>query len=139
MKRDPAFHALSTEHHHALVLVRRVGERRAAGATGAELAALLAEPWRETIEPHFVVEEQLLLPPLDAAGEAELVERTRREHAELRQLAASACHGDGDAAGRFAAALEAHVRFEERELFPACERRLDRATLDVLAAHGVTP
>jgi hypothetical protein len=139
MKRDPAFHALSTDHHHALVLARRVGEQRAAGAAGAELAALLAEPWRNAIEPHFIVEEELLLPPLAAAGETELVERTRREHAELRGLASAACAGDADAAGRFAAALEAHVRFEERELFAACEHRLDRATLERLAAQGVTP
>jgi hypothetical protein len=134
VKRDARLHGLTSEHHHALVLVRRL--RAGARASAAEARLLLTEAWSLTLEPHFAVEEELLLPELAAAAPA-LVARTRDEHGSLRDLvAALPATADPEALLlAFASALERHVRFEERELFDACERLLTPATLARVAEH----
>jgi len=78
----------------------------------------------EGLAPHFALEERVLLPALVRAGRADLAARTIDEHTDLRVALASPL--------RFAELLEAHVRFEERELFPACEELVPDA-LDALA------
>lgn len=133
MKRDHRLRALSSEHHHALVLARSVGRR--ASAWSPEAGAELARTFADELAPHFAVEEDILLPALRKAGAGDLAERTREDHAVLRALALDAEHGDGEAAARFAERLTAHVRFEERELFPACERLLSDDVLDRVAVR----
>jgi hypothetical protein len=49
---------------------------------------------------------------------------------------ASARGGDVAAAHALGAALTSHVRFEERELFPACEVELGDALLDEVARRA---
>lgn len=79
------------------------------------------------IDAHFVVEESILLPALRAVGAGELVSRTLEEHAAIREALGRGALGD------FSELLTAHVRFEERELFPACEERLPSEVLDAVA------
>lgn len=114
MKRDPRLVPLSREHHAAL----RLGRQLMAGAGRDALRTLHAE-----LLAHFAEEERSLLPPLHAQGHAAQAERLCREHRELTALFASALHGERQAeAGQ---ALVAHVRFEERELFPLLETLFD--------------
>jgi hemerythrin-like domain-containing protein len=131
MRRHPALAALSRDHHAALVLAKRASH---ADAAAAEPAVAVADVFNGELEPHFCFEEDALLPPLEAAGLAELVARTRREHAELRALVVQLQSGAGAALRPFGRLLEAHVRFEERELFVAAETHLDQQTLAALAA-----
>jgi hypothetical protein len=135
MKRDPRLHGLSAEHHHALVLARRVADACAAGQA-AGLAAELRARFDAELAPHFATEEELLLPALREAGLEALAARTATEHDELRAHLAAAERGDTGRLAAFAAALTDHVRFEERELFPGCEARLPGAVLDALAARA---
>jgi hemerythrin-like domain-containing protein len=131
MRRDPRLRDLSSEHHQALVLARRA-------STAPE--PQVPETWAEVrrrfdaeLAPHFAIEERLMLPALDAAGEAALAARTRADHEALRALLT----GDDDAVARlraFGALLAEHVRFEERELFPTAEARLPADVLDAIAA-----
>jgi hypothetical protein len=134
MKRDPRLHRLSSDHHHALVLARSLVQPGQPW-TGAAAAALGAR-FDSEIEPHFRIEEELLLPALRDAGAIGLVERTIADHAFLRDQAAAARAENAEAARAFGERLGRHVRFEERELFPACEQLLDDAVLDAVgAAH----
>jgi hypothetical protein len=55
------------------------------------------------------------------AGAAILVERTLAEHGAMRALITD---DRPDNLGQLAAALEAHIRFEEQELFEAAQRLL---------------
>lgn len=133
MKRDPRLQDLSRDHHHALVLARQ--SRVAAKGSDDEVRAQLAsasEKLERDLLPHFAVEEDLLLPALDAAGCADLTERTRVDHARLRDLLAA--KGDPrERLKRFGQLLRDHVRFEENELFPAAETHLDAGTLAAVA------
>jgi hemerythrin-like domain-containing protein len=131
MKRDHRLRGLSSEHHHALTLARSV--ERAAPTWSRTDGAELQKRFDLELEPHFLVEEQVLLPALRNASQAELCTRTEQDHALLRSSASRAAHGDGAAAISFSAALIEHVRFEERDLFSACERLLPDDVLDEVA------
>ena len=92
MKRDPNLQDLSRDHHHALLLARRA-ERAAETGSDDEVASMwesIAHSFDSDLGPHFEVEEQQLLPLLEAAGEHELVGRTRSDHERLRALRAQA-------------------------------------------------
>lgn len=130
MQRDARLHGLSSDHHQALVLARRLEQAR---AWTREDGARLSERFDAELEPHFRVEEELLVPALRDAGLAGLAERTLEDHAFLRASVAAARDGDGEAARAFAERLREHVRFEERELFVACERSLPPSVLDAVA------
>ena len=127
MKRSPELRDLSEQHHYALVAARRL--RLAAEGRG-ELSGALREflhVWEAEIQPHFRSEEAVLLPVFaEAVGDdAPLIVRTMVEHVRLRRLV-RALSGAGESAlaeraEEVARALHDHVRFEERELFPAIE------------------
>jgi hypothetical protein len=84
------------------------------------------------IVAHFDVEERLLMPALVELGETEMVERMADEHARLRGYAAMSRVSREDLA-EFAALLDRHIRFEEREVFERTQDRLSQAALDAIA------
>ncbi len=89
-------------------------------AAGRCRAALDAE-----LEPHFQCEERDLLPWLETAGLSSLAARMRNDHAALRQRAVALPDSGVEALLDFAELLAVHVRFEEREMFPAFECLLE--------------
>ena len=123
MKRHPALVPYSDDHHRALVLARRL--RR--DVADAKLARDVQRAFETELDPHFRAEELRLLPALDARGCASLVERTARDHAQMRELVAGAW--SEETARALGEVLDEHVRFEERVLFPEAERRLSEAEL----------
>lgn len=76
------------------------------------------------LEPHFQLEEVSLLPLLQSAETQPLVERTLADHQQLRGLIDALRQNDAGALDSFGKCLSAHVRFEERELFPVLENLL---------------
>ena len=123
MKRSAALLELSREHHTALSLALRA--RRAAGQGGTAVATTAAQVvarFRGELKLHFDEEERWLLPALERAGENALVARTLAEHGELASLVDRLGRPDAATLLAFAEALQAHVRFEEQQLFPAAER-----------------
>ena len=124
MKRDPALLPLSHDHHHALVAARRLRTAADDPDPSAALEAFSRFFAAESVR-HFRDEEERLFPLVaDSEDARPLVIRALLEHQQLHALAGRV--GDGDPARMRALAdlLEAHVRFEERELFPLLERLL---------------
>jgi hypothetical protein len=135
VKRSAALRDLSDDHHTALVLAlhaRRAAESGDAEAVATAWAAVDRD-FPDELEPHFEIEERWLAPALASAGEAALSARLREDHAALRAFAAPGAGRNAERLGCFAARLAAHVRFEERELFPTAERRLPPAALTAIA------
>jgi iron-sulfur cluster repair protein YtfE (RIC family) len=127
MKRHQRLQDLSREHHGALQLALKARRAATSGdqiqievAAAACLAAFHAE-----LEPHFVVEEDTLLPLLLTAGEDKLVTRVEGDHQELRRLSVQLQHPDAMPLLNFAELLTSHVRFEEREMFVILEALFD--------------
>lgn len=122
MKRSPALVALSREHHTALVWSKRA-QRGDTAAPGTLMTQLVTVFDRE-MEPHFQTEERDLLPALRTCGQHDLADRTLAEHRALRDEVDRIRAGDATAVATFGKLLEAHVRFEERELFAVAEKLL---------------
>lgn len=126
MKRSAALQPLSREHHTALTLAKAC--ERAALSGDEELVAKTCQramqAFSNELEPHFQFEEQSLLPLLLGAETQPLVELTLADHQQLRALLNNLQQNDAKALESLGKRLSAHVRFEERELFPAIESLL---------------
>lgn len=131
MRRHPALIPLSHDHHHALVQARRA--RLGADADAGERLRAADETVRffeaETLE-HFREEEERFFPLLAEGGEPpELVVRALADHcvlhAAIEGLRGGLERGEvsPEALRALGERLEAHVRLEERELFPLLEER----------------
>ncbi len=126
MRRSPALQPLSREHHAALKLAKAC-ERAVLSADAAEVERACRramEVYASELEAHFAVEEQKLLPLLHGTPDQPLVERMLTEHRQLYALLDGLRQNDAEILARFGKCLTAHVRFEERELFPALESKL---------------
>lgn len=120
MRRDPRLIRYSQEHHAALRLARMLIQvDQGGGDTPAEVSAAIADA-RDDLERHFAEEERELIPQLRAVGESGLIARLQAEHLALAPLLRSP--PAGKPLGHLGRLLEAHVRFEERELFAALQR-----------------
>jgi quercetin dioxygenase-like cupin family protein len=131
MKRHPALIPLSHDHHHALVEARRLRRVADAPESAAAARAFLGFFADETVR-HFREEEELLFPSILEFEEArELLVQALLEHqhvhaltARLQQLVIGGGEVD-DVMRELGRLLEAHVRLEERELFPLIERLVE--------------
>ncbi len=133
MPRSGALLSLSREHHSSLVMARAA--RKAAQSEDNALYITTMERmqvhWQTILAAHFVQEEELLRRMGDGL-DTKLVARVFAEHRELRMLVCGPNALDPTARlSRLGELLAAHVRFEERVLFPQLESRLDaRSTSD---------
>jgi hemerythrin HHE cation binding domain-containing protein len=140
LKRRRELKPLSSEHQQALLVAFQLrhglsGHGDSAGAP-KDLPGLvsLARRYEETVlSTHCRAEEELLADHVPSDD----LRRLKSEHAELRRLLADA--KDARAPDmranlvHFADLLERHVRWEERELFPALELAM---TGEALATMG---
>lgn len=125
MKRIPALQSLSREHHTALTLAKAC--ERAVQSHDEQVGKTcqrVLQAFSAELEPHFQIEEQSWLPLLHSAENRPLEQRTLEDHRQLRALLDGLRKNDAKALGSFGKLLVEHVRFEERELFPALESLL---------------
>lgn len=144
-KRHSALVPLSHDHHHTLAQARRLKEAKAGGdpVVVRRTADDFVNFYLGRARHHFHEEEELFFPPLvddDIGGPliARAVADHLRLHAQVGDLRRQLSDGDVAARllGEIAVLLEAHVRFEEQELFPLIERLLPEDQLHDLATAG---
>ncbi|MBX5470311.1 MAG: hemerythrin domain-containing protein [Thermoleophilaceae bacterium] len=136
MKRSAALASLSRDHHQALVVAQRL--RRAGEAAAPDARAAFLAYWNDHGRRHFRLEEEIVLPGYSAHGDAHhpLVLRALGDHVEIRGRAnclAGEPAAPPDALRELGEALAAHVRLEERELFPLIESVVPKRELAALA------
>jgi hemerythrin-like domain-containing protein len=134
LKRVPGLRDLSDDHHEGLVLARRC-KLAARGETVTTLASALADvrsAFASHLDGHFEIEEQMLLPELEALGEVALAVRIREEHCALRALQSDQVVSR-ESLLRFGELLESHIRFEERQVFETTQNRLPARALEAIA------
>jgi len=136
LKRSVALASLSRDHHQALVVAQRL--RRATDATAAEAREAFLRYWASHGRVHFRLEEELLFPAYAGHGDPQdpLVLRALGEHAMIRHRAAALAATPSaapDALRQLGIELAAHVRLEEREVFPLIERVMPDRELRALA------
>jgi hemerythrin-like domain-containing protein len=135
VKRAEALRPLSRDHHQALFVAQRL--RRAERVDDA--VEVFLGFWREHGYHHFRVEEEVLLPVWASLGNADddAVARIAVEHLSIRR-AALEMESERPSLEQLQALgelLDAHVRFEERELFPRIEKDLSEESLRRLGAE----
>lgn len=124
IKRAETLLPLSREHHFDLLLAWKIRKGIQQEVDPARMAAYICYLDEELMDAHFRDEETLLfdrMPPEDTP-----CRRARQEHEEIRRLVGEIAKGERDTEvfSRLADAVEAHVRYEERELFPYLEQQL---------------
>lgn len=139
MKRDEALAPLSRDHHQALF--RALKLKRADADTATEALAEMIDFFDSHGAHHFRVEEDVLLPLYVRDGGAdpadEAIVRVLTDHVWIRaRIAALREAGDPSVAElrELGERLDAHVRHEERVLFPEIELALTPEQLESLAA-----
>lgn len=124
MRRSEALAILSRDHHQALVVAQTLKRADADNAAAARTRFL--DFWEREGRRHFQLEEELLLPAYAAYGDAHdpLVLHVLADHVAIRaEVIHLAARPDvsTDSLHRFGERFAAHVRLEERELFPMIE------------------
>ena len=132
MKRSKALRSLSRDHHKALSVALDLRRFQDVG----QASGRFLEFWPDGAL-HFRIEEEVLLPYWELLGtvNAEAVARLSAEHRALRAAALEVSAGTASLSSlrNLGAKLAAHVRFEERELFPIIEADLGEHELETLA------
>jgi hemerythrin-like domain-containing protein len=136
--------SLSRDHHEALVLAQKL--RRATPATVTTSRESFLAYWQAHGQNHFRLEEEVLFPAYAAHGDPHhaLIARALCDHVAIRhhaQALAGAAEPtlDGaaeptlDALHELGHQLAAHVRLEERQVFPLIEQAVPSDELAVLA------
>jgi hemerythrin-like domain-containing protein len=124
MKRHAALQPLSRDHHVALVAAQRL--RRATEAKAAEAREQFLAFWHEHGAKHFRVEEDVLLPLFASHGDPddERIVRMLVDHVRIRARVLAIETAGVDDLHALGEQLAAHVRLEEREVFPLIEAAL---------------
>src|SRR5215207_4253622 len=136
MKRSDALAQLSRDHHHGLVVAQRLNRATDANAAAARDAFLRF--WDQEGHEHFRVEEDILLPALarHSSPTHDAVVRVLTDHVDLRRRAADLAAEPTPAPEdlhELGERLHAHIRHEERTLFPLIETALPDDELADLA------
>lgn len=135
MKRVSELRELSVDHHHGLVLARKAKQ-----ASKSEDEILVSDVWEEVekmfisnLEPHFQIEETLIVPNLKLKGGENLFSRFYDDHERLRKFIKPGIKKTAKALQSFGEILEKHIRFEERELFEVAQKYLSQEILNSIA------
>ena len=140
MKRHEALEQLSRDHHQALFQAMRL-KRASEDDAGTVLADFL-DFWFGVGHLHFRAEEEVPLPAYSAYADAsrDEVVRVLVDHVEIRreayELGATKGEPPPERLRALGERLDAHVRHEERVLFPLIEEALPDHEL-VRVARGV--
>ena len=145
MKRHPSLRQFSDDHHQGLVNARRL--RRAASGKGSSSAGTARDFlgfWQRDTSRHFRKEEEVLLPVLARHG-GDLSERPilqmLTQHARIRGLAMQLSDElkqdeiREDTLRNLGEQLEAHIRLEERQVFPLIEETLPEHALQEVSSR----
>ncbi|MEZ5561986.1 MAG: hemerythrin domain-containing protein [Gammaproteobacteria bacterium] len=130
-KRHPALIPVAREHHECLILAQRLmGKTRVSDSDWphdpVQQAATLAGFFERHLRQHFAIEEALVFPAACGAGSEagalvlQLLDEHRDMAARIEQMAANPQVVATELAA-FGELLNAHIRLEDRQLFPLME------------------
>lgn len=131
LKRHKSLQPLSRDHHHSLLLSWKIRQGFKKEVDPLRMKKYCDWFYKNHIEPHFELEEELVFPLL--GGDNELVKKALSEHRRLKKL----FEEDEDivrAISLLEEELESHIRFEERVLFQEVQNTLSEDELIELAS-----
>ena len=132
-RRHESLIPLSREHHYGLLVCLRIHRGMEKHNTDLNWLSKRAETavrfFETDLKSHFAVEEQIVFPAMADIGEAvRVVGELIEEHGRIIRLVQMLRSVEGielaSLLREFADLLEAHIRKEERVLFPCYERNI---------------
>jgi iron-sulfur cluster repair protein YtfE (RIC family) len=131
-RRHDSLIPLSREHQYALMLCLRIHRGLIDHKTDKKWLQMKAGQavsfFEGELAAHFQAEEEVLFPPMrDLSGASRIIDELLAEHEQMRRLVDQLGQIDltsiSSTLKEFADTLEAHIRKEERELFPIYEQQ----------------
>lgn len=137
MKRHPALHTLSHDHHQGLILAQQLKkgapQYKGMPSTLEDKKEYTLQFYKSDLIQHFKDEEEILFPSVSKRNESvdSLVEKVISEHRNMEILVneLEKTNNLEDVLDEFGILLEKHIRTEERELFVEIEKILTEAEL----------
>ncbi|APF18955.1 Hemerythrin HHE cation binding domain protein [Caldithrix abyssi DSM 13497] len=131
MKRSYALETLSWEHHNGLVLVFRLEQGMQFDASVEEIKRYLLHVWQTALLIHIDLEEKYLMVPEYLRDLKDYLQQMQGDHQIFAEMMKKLNKMKSEQEIRnliqqFSEKLKTHIRFEERELFPAFEKMLTR-------------
>lgn len=133
LHRHKALVPLSQDHHHGLMLVLKIKKGIQFTVVPRRMSAYLLHEFQETLVQHFREEERGVFRWL--SEEDPLLVRALEDHREMESLAVSIGRDPENLSvlRLFIHRLEAHIRFEERVLFPHLQEKFPERLNDLVS------
>jgi hemerythrin-like domain-containing protein len=137
-RRDDSLIPLSREHQYALMLCLRIHRGLIEHDTDSKWLQMKADQavcfFEGELAAHFQAEEEVLFPAMrELSGASRIINELLAEHGQMRwlidQLRQIELSSLASTLKEFADFLEAHIRKEERELFPIYEQQASPETI----------
>ena len=139
LKRHKALHSLSHDHHNGLVLAqlakKNSPEYPQLPKTVVGKIEYAVSYYYDELVPHFRAEENTLIPTIKGRDKKvdEILNTIVDEHKQIKTLITLLDEESSeDVLDEFGNLLEAHIRKEERELFPMIQELLSEEELSEL-------
>ncbi len=129
IKRNEHIVSLSKDHHATLLFCWKIRTGLKLEVAVDRMLPYVQYFWQQHMVPHFLEEETILFLPV----KDDKVQRALREHIQIREKIEALQNAGDDANVQLAALadlVDAHVRYEERELFPHLELILTNEQLE---------
>lgn len=130
LKRVKELQQLSREHHHGLLLCWKIRTGFSRNVKPERIKKYTDWFYTKYLLPHFELEEEYVFPVLPSNNE--FVKKALAEHRRLRRLFNQRISIEKNL-GLIEEELEAHIRFEERVLFPEVQKVASREQLAKIA------
>ena len=130
IKRNPNIVKLSQDHHASLLFCWKLRQGLKYHAEPSRMIKYVKYFWEHHFSNHFKEEEDILFAPLKDT----LIEKAIEDHTRIKkfigELTSAPQPDQDDQLSVLADTVDAHVRFEERILFPHLEKQLSAEQLE---------
>lgn len=136
IKRSMQLTPLSKDHHDGLLFAWKIKKGLKNGTDTRLIAEYVQWFWTNHLAEHFREEEQILAPHLPADND--LLLQMLEEHQEIEAMVhINENIPDATLLEGLAQAIDDHIRFEERQLFPYAEKVVSEEELNTI--YGQLP
>ena len=129
IKRSKQLTPLSKDHHEGLLFAWKIKQGLKNETDPKTIAQYVHWFWKNHLQEHFTEEEQILAPYLPADNE--LLKQMFDEHENIEAMVRINDEiPDKTLLAQLAQAIDDHIRFEERQLFPYAEKVITEEQLN---------
>jgi hemerythrin-like domain-containing protein len=127
IKRSKHIVILSREHHSGLLFCWKIRQGLKKEIASDRIQPYVAYFWEHHLQSHFREEEELLFGKVNDVLCDKALDQHRKIRAAIQQI--NSYPPTPELLNQLADAVDTHIRYEERELFPHLEKVLDEQDL----------